>query len=553
MNMFIRVVLRKGGRGMLQLTCWLAPLQGHILHQSSADASLSQRASVRFARYWDGPDPTALWVGSGQELRTLLEQYVGLSALRGHAFFSTGTAQGLEELAQAMGVFLVVTDLELLELHERLSAVLRQYRSWELRLMEAAGRRHSIQDVADCGAELAGGALFLLSTGGRVVYYGGHTCLDSDPAREMLDHGILSPATAAILLPKSEGGPSLVCQAMGSRGKCWTSAVYKGGSLISHMLLFTPTGWRDSDTGPLLDLVSQNVSRVAACREGRYWAGADFKTLLADLLTGRLTDEEEIRRRFSLISRIPQQFCSFIIVEPSRPGSFADPPSALLAQLETIFPESNAAVYDGGIVLLLSRPDRDFQPAPIFDQRQLQELLVHYDAFAAISNATSRRSMLRTNYLLTKSVLQLGRALRPCANQRIFFFEDYAEYVSIDLCINSFNALLGHDDIIYLTHPDAVKLYRYDLLHKTNLIDVLYYYCLNNGSVSQAARAAYMHRNTFSARLAKLQELIKADLTSGELQQRMVFSCKILRYYDRYAKINLGKRLCVSLPQEGTE
>ena len=553
MNMFIRVVFRKGGRGMLQLTCWLAPLQGHILHQSSADASLSQHSSVRFARYWDGPDPTALWVGDGQELHTLLEQYVGLSVLRGHAFFSTGTAQGLEELAQVMGVALVVTDLELLELHERLSSVLRRYRSWELRLVEAAGRRHSIQDVADCGAELAGGALFLLSTGGRVVYYGGHTCLDSDPAREMLDHGILSPATATILLPKSEGGPSLVCQAMGSRGKCWASAVYKGGSLISHMLLFTPTGWRDSDTGPLLELVSQNVSRVAACQEGRYWAGADFKTLLADLLTGQLTDEEEIRRRFSLISRIPQQFCSFIIVEPSRPGSFADPPSALLAQLETIFPESNAAVYDSGIVLLLSRPDRDFQPAPIFDQRQLQELLVHYDAFAAISNATSRRTMLRTNYLLTKSVLQLGRALRPCANQRIFFFVDYAEYVSIDLCINSFNALLGHDDIIYLTHPDAVKLYRYDLLHKTNLIDVLYYYCLNNGSVSQAARAAYMHRNTFSARLAKLQELIKADLTSGELQQRMVFSCKILRYYDRYAKINLGKRLCVSLPQEGKE
>lgn len=132
-------------------------------------------------------------------------------------------------------------------------------------------------------------------------------------------------------------------------------------------------------------------------------------------------------------------------------------------------------------------------------------------------------------------------------------FEDYAEYIAIDLCINSFSALLGHDDIIYLTHPDAVKLYRYDLAHKSNLLDVLYYYCLNNCSVSQAARAAYMHRNTFSARLAKLQELSKADLTNGEIQQRMVFSCKILRYYDRYAKINLGKRLAASPPQEGKE
>ena len=56
-----------------------------------------------------------------------------------------------------------------------------------------------------------------------------------------------------------------------------------------------------------------------------------------------------------------------------------------------------------------------------------------------------------------------------------------------------------------------------------------------------------------AARLAKLQELSKADLTNGEIQQRMVFSCKILRYYDRYAKINLGKRLAASPPQEGKE
>ena len=299
--------------------------------------------------------------------------------------------------------------------------------------------------------------------------------------------------------------------------------------------------------------MQDNVSRVAAAEKGAYWAGADFQTLLTDLLTGKLTGEDEISRRFSLISRIPQQFCSFIIVEPTAPGALPVSPTSLLAQLEAIFPESNAALYDGGIVLLLSRPGRDFQPAPIFDREQLRDLLTRYDAFAAISNATSRRAMLRTNYLLTKSVLQLGRALRSCEKERIFFFEDYAEYIVIDLCINSFSALLGHDDIIYLTHPDAVKLYRYDLAHKSNLLDVLYYYCLNNCSVSQAARAAYMHRNTFSVRLAKLQELSKADLTNGEIQQRMVFSYKILRYYDRYAKINLGKRLAASPPQEGKE
>ena len=102
-------------------------------------------------------------------------------------------------------------------------------------------------------------------------------------------------------------------------------------------------------------------------------------------------------------------------MEPTAPGALPVSPTSLLAQLEAIFPESNAALYDGGIVLLLSRPGRDFQPAPIFDREQLRDLLTRYDAFAAISNATSRRAMLRTNYLLTKSVLQLDG---PCAHAK---------------------------------------------------------------------------------------------------------------------------------------
>ena len=536
---------------MSQLEYWIQPLQGYLLARSAVRASLPQIRAVRFVRHWEGPDPTVLWLGEGTEIRSFLERSGDLS---GVTLFAAGDAAGLLSLAESRSVNLVITRLELLDLHERLSAVLRRHQEWNVLLLRAAGRRHSIQDVVDTAAELAGGALFLLNAGCRVVFFGGRACLDSAPAREMLERGLLSPNTARDLLEEGRTDSAIpLCRVMGSEGRCWSRRVFQDDSLISHMLLFTPRDWCDGDACTLLDLVQDNVSRVAAAEKGAYWAGADFQTLLTDLLTGKLTGEDEISRRFSLISRIPQQFCSFIIVEPTAPGALPVSPTSLLAQLEAIFPESNAALYDGGLVLLLSRPGRDFQPAPIFDREQLRDLLTRYDAFAAISNATSRRAMLRTNYLLTKSVLQLGRALRSCEKERIFFFEDYAEYIAIDLCINSFSALLGHDDIIYLTHPDAVKLYRYDLAHKSNLLDVLYYYCLNNCSVSQAARAAYMHRNTFSVRLAKLQELSKADLTNGEIQQRMVFSYKILRYYDRYAKINLGKRLAASPPQEGKE
>lgn len=527
---------------MSQFSHWLCAMQEHIIADVTSVPSLPQIQTIRFVRCFDGPDATALWIGEGSDILSLLDRREDLAGL---AFFAAGDAAGLAGRAQERKVDLAVACLDLLELYDRLSAILRRRQAWAVRLLEAAGRQHNIQDIVDTAAELACGSLFLLNAGRKVVHFSGHTCLDSPPAQEILELGLLTASTMQSLTDDGPAGPasSLFCHAMGSRGKCWVQHVRKRGELISYMVLFTPFFWRDADACMLLGAVRDTISWVTASQADGYWAGSDFRTVLMELLTGKLTGEEEICRRFSLISRIPQQFCSFIIVEPGSPDGFSDTPSALLARLEAIFPESNAALYDGGIVLLLSRPDRDFQPAPVFDRAHLQDLLIRYDSYAAISNATSRRSMLRTNYLLTKSVLQLGRVLRPSTRDRIFFFEEYAEYVSIDLCLNSFNALMGHDDIIYLTHPEAVKLYRYDVAHNTNLLDVLYYYCLNNCSVSQAARAAYMHRNTFSARLAKLQELIKADLANGEIQQRMVFSYKILRYYDHYAKIDLNKRL----------
>ena len=113
----------------------------------------------------------------------------------------------------------------------------------------------------------------------------------------------------------------------------------------------------------------------------------------------------------------------------------------------------------------------------------------------------------------------------------------------IDLCLNSFSELLGHNDIIYLTHPDAVNLARYDHRHHTDLLDVLYYYCLCGENIVKTAQTAYMHRNTVTAKISKIRQLIQADLSDGQIRQRMIFSCKILRYYEKYVKIDIEEKL----------
>ncbi len=106
----------------------------------------------------------------------------------------------------------------------------------------------------------------------------------------MLERGLLSPNTARDLLEEGRTDSTApLCRVMGSEGRCWSRRVLQDDSLISHMLLFTPRDWCAGDACTLLDLVQDNVSRVAAAEKGAYWAGADFQTLLTDLLTGKLT------------------------------------------------------------------------------------------------------------------------------------------------------------------------------------------------------------------------------------------------------------------------
>lgn len=531
---------------MSQLASWLQPLQQRILAQVIRTAALPEIQAVRFICRWEW-DPAVLWVGQGPELLALLQAQNNLS---GMTFFSAGDAAGLLPLAQERGVNLIVTDLALTELHETLSAVLRRYQGWSLHLLKAQGQRHSIRDVVDAAAKLTGGALFLLNGEGQVTCFGGNACLDSTPAHELLWRGQLS--SRALLDAVEDRPDGLRCQSLHGSGKCWVQRVREDTGSVSYLVLFTSALWHTPDVLELLRLVRRSLEQVNAVEKGSCQVHTDLKQLLSDLLSAKLTDEKDIDRRLSMLPRPAQRFCTFIVVEPACLGALPALPAPLLSQLEAIFPGSNAAFYGGSAVLLVSRSDRDFQPIPTFDRERLQALLARYDLYAGVSNATSRRLMLRTIYLLTKSVLQLGQALRFDQKARIFFFEDYAEYIAIDLCINSFINLMGHDDIIFLSHPGMITLYRYDAAHKTNLLDVLYFYCLNNCSVSQAAKAVYMHRNTFSTRLAKIQELLQEDLSSGELQQRIIFSYKILRYYDRYAKVNVRQRLGIDLePKEG--
>ena len=503
-----------------------------------AFALLSEhRAGIRFARQLEHADPDMLWIDDEQHIRQILSSSTDISRLN---LVCAGAASDLPSIADAKNAVLLMVDTDLMTLYSRMSEKLTQYWDWERALLSAGLSMTPIQSVVDAAAEKLEATVVLLDSELHAIYFGGIGNCEYAPLNSAMafDH---SP-----VLKDMQFNDAGICSSVTDGWLCRRQAY--DGKLVRQILIF----FRDtSDPCDIDTMVSMLCDRFAGILKSGRAASKKYISLakiFAEIIDGTLGDECEIDQMLSQTESPPKQFCSFGIVDFSHERVINSARISLAHQLSEIFPGSSFTVYNNLLVVLISDDSRKNQPYPYVDYEKLNALLENCDAYIALSNATSRRSMLRTNFLLACSTLHIGRALSQNPHQRTFFYEEYVEYITIDLCANSFRETMGHDDIVFLTHPSVVRVYRYDKVHNTDLLNVLYCYCIKNCNVSLAAEAAFMHRNTFTSRLAKLRKIFTEDLNSGEVQHRVIFSYKVLQYYEKICNVKLIERFLPSPP-----
>lgn len=280
---------------------------------------------------------------------------------------------------------------------------------------------------------------------------------------------------------------------------------------------------------------AEALRRLSVSAPSETAANDCFGDILNDILEHRLVSAQDISSALDRLSAPPDRFSCFLVAKTTADISQGSLPDAL----EKFFPGAPVTQRGGFVVVLLSRPDRAARLYPDFDDAALEALLAEHGAFAAIGTASSRRDNLCTSYYLVMRAFELGERLR-IGKSRVFLFEDYAEYIMIDMCSIAFSGQLGEGDLVSLTHPAVVRLYRYDLEHHENLVEILYHYCMCDCNVAKTAAAAYMHRNTIAAKLVRIRSLLDLDLSDGRLQQRIIFSYQVLRYMERYRKTSLA-------------
>lgn len=442
-----------------------------------------------------------------------------LSSLNGRQLFAGMTifvaAGDMDSSVAAIPVNVIFTSLTVEALYDRLFSVLETYNSWRRQLEEAAFSPNGLKCIADTAAKVTGGPVYILSGSRQPVCCGGVPS-DSEEDCPCPSGEELPPSINIPLAIKKNDKDMLVLPIRQDEGI--------SGYVISAA---PPSPERQTALELIAHYLVRHLQVNGSCQDTSYWPGQTFSHVLNKLIRQHTMTDQESDALLAQVHLADSPYFFLILVHYAA----GQPVTPLAVALEATVPYSRAAVFEEKLVLFVPSPERSFSVSALPCAAELTDVLTRHSAAAIVSNTYSRRSMLRVCYLLTAYIDELVRKL-PKALVPLIYAEDYFQYAVIDMCRQSFSTLTGREDLLCLTNPAVFSLYQYDCQTGEQLLDALYYYCVYDCSIQKAARAAYMHRNTMSAKVKKIRQLAALDLESADVRQRVIFSCQIIRAAD---------------------
>lgn len=133
--------------------------------------------------------------------------------------------------------------------------------------------------------------------------------------------------------------------------------------------------------------------------------------------------------------------------------------------------------------------------------------------------------LYRLDEVYKLNIKLLKRLTNSLKEYRLFNEEDYKMILPF----------LEIDDktlLFSFMNSKIMKIYNYDTLNNSSLIDTLYVYLLNDRSLSEASKLLYLHKNTILYRLDKIKEQFNLNLDSQVEKISYLYSIILLYYLE---------------------
>ena len=239
-------------------------------------------------------------------------------------------------------------------------------------------------------------------------------------------------------------------------------------------------------------------------------------SILTDLVSGELQSATVLNDRLRSAGWKTFSHFQCILITPERTNTGIDNADYLSAAFKRNIAAANVIRVPEGLLLLLN-----FEKSPMERYRQkLTGTAEKYSLFMNASGVFDDLISLRAYYQLCIRVRRTAKRLqRP---ERLMFFEDLVFSVLAE-------ELDGPERLTYMQNEYRV-LSAYDSSHETEYCETLAVYIACACNVTEAAEKLFVHRNTLTRRLARIQEICGIDLGDGNSLIHFYFSAKMAQH-----------------------
>ena len=321
-------------------------------------------------------------------------------------------------------------------------------------------------------------------------------------------------AGAPVLSTDSTGLPIVRC------------AVAQENKLIGYLLC---PGYGGPPTQEELDLLAivSDLCSLKMQKDLHYAAYPEdmLEFFVSDLLNGTIRDEQVILDRCRFFKWNLKMPYRVLTIRPGGRGEAEDGEDYLELEqkrlaLQRQFPEATAFLYGSQIKLVIHVYDQTTQDALVLGD--VTEFLKKHHMVAGVSQTAYHLRNLSGRHQQAMKALQMGLLLEGAGP--LFHYDAYSIYHCLELCAPQVS-------LLQLCHSAVLKLESYDRKNGTELMGTLHAYLSCNQNISEAASALYIHRNTLSKRIDRINDLIHVDLSDAETVFHLMFSFRILEYY----------------------
>lgn len=303
-------------------------------------------------------------------------------------------------------------------------------------------------------------------------------------------------------------------------------AVSQEGKLIGYLLSPRYSG---PPTQEDLDLM-QVLSDLCALRMQKDLHYAEYpenmlEFFVSDLLNGAIHDEQKILDRCRFFQWNLKMPYRVLTIRPSGKAEAEEGGDYLELErqkdaLQRQFPEATEFLYGSQIKMVIHVYDQTTQDSLIL--REISAFLKERNLMAGVSQTAYHLRNLSGRHQQAMKALEMGQLLDGAGP--LFYYDNYSIYYCLELCASQVN-------LLQLCHSAVLKLESYDRKNGTELLGTLHAYLSCHSNVSEAATSLYIHRNTLSKRLEKINDLIHVDFGDAETVFHLMFSYRLLEYY----------------------